>query len=326
MPEFVEAFARQLALGTLMQSFYAFTLVLVRMAGLMTIGPIFGQRLVPINVRVLLVFTMAVLITPTLPRQTARGFARLDTNRDGRLIRDEVPQQLRPRFERLLKRADKQPEGFLTAAEYEFSVLQLAIPPTFMDYAWVAVGEFSLGLVLGVGVLIILSGLQLAGELIDQQTGLSLGEISNPGLEINGSITGQFLFLFGTTLLLVMEPLNGHLMMVGSLVETFQTLPVGEAGLASSTVDLLNTLVHQSLMLGIRVAAPLLAVMSLVALTMGFLGHTVPQLNVLVIGFPVRASVSLVVLGFVIAGAADQIVVALPETIDTLRGNLSGLE
>lgn len=326
MPEFAEQFVRQLALGSLMQQFYAFTLVLVRMAGLMTIGPLFGQRLVPVNVRVLLVFAMAVLITPTLTYQTKRGFVRLDANNDGRLTRDETPGQLQPRFDRLLERAGKRPGEALTRAEFEFATTQLAIPPTFVDYAWVGAGEFALGLVLGLGVLIILSGLQLAGELIDQQTGLSLGEIANPGLEIRGSITGQFLFLFGTVLLLITEPLNGHLMLVGSLVETFQTLPVGEAAITESTVELLSTLVQQSLVLGVRVAAPLLAVMSLVALTMGFLGHTVPQLNVLVIGFPVRASVSLIVMGFVIAVAADQIVVALPETIDAIRSNLSGLE
>ena len=326
MREIVNAFAEQYAFGVFVQHFYAFTLVLVRMAGLMTIGPVFGQRLVPINVRVLLVFTMAVLITPTLTDQTDRGFQRLDTNQDGRLVRDEVPDQLEARFDRLLERAGKRPHDFLVKEEFQYASHHLAIPPTFLDYAWAGVGEFAMGLVLGLGVLIILSGLQLAGELIDQQTGLSMGEISNPSLEINGSITGQFLFLFGTVLLLITEPLNGHLMLVGSLVETFQTLPVGEAAISESTIDLLKTLVQQSLILGIRVAAPLLAVMSLVALTMGFLGHTVPQLNVLVIGFPIRASVSMIVMGFVIAGAADQIVVILPETIDAIRSNLSGLE
>ena len=139
-------------------------------------------------------------------------------------------------------------------------------------------------------------------------------------------MTGQFLFMFGTVLLLVMEPINGHLLLVGSLVETFQTLPVGEATISVSTVDLLSTLVHQSLVLGIRVAAPMLGVMSLVALTMGFLGHSVPQLNVLVIGFPVRASISLIVLALMLTATADIVVATVPETIDALRRNLTGLE
>jgi len=321
----VEDFLARLAFSIAAKKFYAFTLVLARMAGLMTIGPVFGQRIVPANIRVLLVLAMAIVITPTLSSQTAVGFRRLDADNDGRLVRAEIPDQLRPRFNRLLKRAGKRPDGALTKAEYDFNSLQLEIPPTVPDYAWVIVGEFALGLVLGLGVLIILSGLQLAGELIDQQTGFSLGELSNPGLEINGSITGQFLFLFGVVLMLTMKPFNGHLMLVGSLVETFQTLPVGEATVTQSTFELLNNLVHQSLVLGVQVAAPLLAVMSLVALTMGFLGHTVPQLNILVIGFPIRTSISLLVLALTLSGAAELIVDVVPQTIDTLRENLTGL-
>lgn len=322
----MEEFLNRLLFGIAVQQFYAFTLVLVRMSGLMLVGPVFGQRIVPANVRVLLVFAMAIVITPTLREQTTAGFKRLDENGDGLLVRAEVPEQLRERFDRQLRRAGKRPGDALTAAEYEYHSLNLRVPRTTADFAWVAAGEFALGLALGLGVMIILSGLQLAGELIDQQTGFSLGEISNPGLEINGSITGQFLFLFGVTLMLTAKPINGHLLLVGSLVETFQTLPVGEATLSDSTYDLLIALVHQSLVLGIQVAAPLLAVMSLVALTMGFLGHTVPQLNILVIGFPIRTSISLLVIALTLTGAADLIVDVVPETIDTVRRSITGLE
>ena len=54
----MEQFVERLILGLAMKNFYAFTLVLVRMAGLMTIGPVFGQRIVPANVRILLVLAI----------------------------------------------------------------------------------------------------------------------------------------------------------------------------------------------------------------------------------------------------------------------------
>ncbi|MCH7988766.1 MAG: flagellar biosynthetic protein FliR [Planctomycetes bacterium] len=305
-----------------MQQFYAFTLVLVRMAGLMTIGPIFGQRIVPTNIRVFLVLTMSLLITPTLHDQSRRGFERLDADANGLLIREEVPDNLLPRFDRLLEQNHKHENDPLTFAEYNPGKV---IPPSIVDFAWIGIGEFSLGLVLGLGVLIILSGLQLAGEIIDQQTGLALGQISNPGMETSGSITGQFMFLFGVTVLLLIEPIGGHLLMVSALVETFQTLPVGEAYITASTVDLLRDLVHQSLVMGVQVAAPLLATMSLVALTMGFLGHSVPQINILVVGFAIRALISLLVLALILSGAARAVVDLVPIVIDELRHSLTSL-
>jgi len=82
--------------------------------------------------------------------------------------------------------------------------------------------------------------------------------------------------------------------------------------------------VHQSLVLGVQVAAPLLAAMSLVALTMGFLGHSIPQINVLVIGFPIRVVVSLCVLAMSLSGAARALVDAVPTAIDALYHALAG--
>lgn len=321
----MEDLFNRLVLGVALQQFYAFTLVVIRMAGLMTIGPVFGQPVVPANVRIFLVLALAVLITPTLHDQSQTGFKRLDGNSDGLLIRDEMPEPLQPHFDRLLDRAGRHDDEALTAAEFHDTVAASEVPSTILDYAWIGVGEFALGLVLGLGVLTIFSGLQLAGELIDQQTGFAMGEIANPGLQIDGSMTGQFLFLLGVTLFLILEPISGHLMIVAALVETFQVLPVGEASITSGTVDLLRDLVHQSLVLGVQVAAPLLATMSLVALTMGFLGHTVPQLNVLVIGFPIRVMVSLLVLALTLSGAARAFVDLVPETIDALRASLTGL-
>lgn len=314
-----QATARQL-LEIAVENFYAFILVLVRMSGLMTIGPVFGQRIVPANIRVLLVLALSILITPTLPHQTRRGFQRLDANTDGLLQRQEVPDHLLQQFDALRLRAGKPPGSALDASEFHYL---RDVPSTIIDLAWVGIGEFALGLVLGLGVLIILSGLQLAGEIYDQQTGIALGEVASPGLEINGSITGQFLFLLGTALFLLIEPLGGHLLMVGALLETFQTLPIGEAFVSVPAVELLRDLVHQSLVLGVQVAAPLLATMSLVALTMGFLGHTVPQINVLVVGFPIRALVSLLVLAVSLSGVAAVAVDTVPTVIDALTDALT---
>jgi len=321
----IEPFGRVL-LGQLLTGFYTFTLVLLRMAGLMTIGPLFGQSLVPPNVRILLVVTLSILITPALRGQSRLGFERLDADHNGRLTRDELPEQFQNRFDRLLAAAGKTTDPaaavFLTIDEFHETA---QVPSTVLNYAWIGVAEFALGLVLGLGVLTILSGLQLAGQLIDQQTGISLGQIANPGLDMNGSVTGTMLFLLGMTLLLVIKPIGGHLMMVSALVETFQTLPVGEAVVSVSSIDLLRDLVHESLVLGVQVAAPMLAVMSLMALTMGFLGHSVPQINVLVVGFPIRVLLSLGILTLAISGVGRTLVDKIPEVIDRLSIVLSGV-
>ncbi len=307
--------ALRLVMQGALTQFYAFTLVLIRLTGLMMVGPIFGQRLVPGNLRVLLILTLAFLITPAVYDHSRLLFDKLDSNHDGRLTADEVPEALRGRYETLRHAAGKDETDGLTQSDFQ-SVLHP--PRTILDYARVAIYELALGFSLGLGVFTILTGLLLAGDLIDQQTGLALGQIADPSLNITGSVTGQFLFQFAMTVLLVMQPTGYHLMMLSALVSTFQSLPLGEAFVSTPVIDLLRDLVHQSLILGVQVAAPLLATMSLVALTMGFLGHSVPQINVLVVGFPIRASVSLLVLAASLTGIARSVIDLIPMTIDAL--------
>jgi flagellar biosynthetic protein FliR len=311
----------RLLLSAALVQFYAFTLVAIRLSGLMLVGPFFGQSVVPRNVRVMLVLTMAFVITPTLANYSRLVFDKLDANRDGVLTRDEVPQSRLQRYDDLRESAGDGAARGLTADNFRIS---LQPPHTIIEYAWTAVGELGVGFALGLGMLTILSGLQLAGELVDTQTGLSLGEIANPGLNITGSATGQFLFLFATTVLLVMQPTGYHLTILSALVETFRSIPLGQAFVTTQAIDLLRDLVHQSLVLGLQIAAPLLATMSLVALTMGFLGHSVPQINVLVVGFPVRAMTSLLVLVASLSGIARHVSDVVPQVIDLLHHALAG--
>lgn len=320
----------ELVLRDAMQFVYLFVLVLVRMSGLMLVGPLFGQRLVPGNVRALLVFVLTLIVTPTLLHQASLGAHRMDVDTNGVLVRDEVPDHLKPRFDQLLEESGKPANAGLRLNEFSFA---LKAPRTLIHMLIVVVGEFALGFVLGFGVMTVLAALQLVGELFDQQTGIALGAVFNPGLGIQSSVTGQFLFLVGTTLILTV-PVNGHLLMLDALLDTFQSLPIGDAyvrenweysGTLSAdelppAVDRMSRMVHLSFLLAMQVAVPLLAATSLITVAMGYLGFTVPQINILVIGFPIRATANLLVLFLTMTGVVRMIVDQIPLIIkDTLQ-------
>jgi flagellar biosynthetic protein FliR len=308
--------APQAALLFLTTRFYTFLLVLIRMSGMMLIGPVFAQSIVPARLRVLLVVGLAFLITPALDDHNHATFSRLDTDHNGRLVRDEVPEPLSDRYEALLLELGRSGDWGLHEHEFYFPPL---VPDTLLGLAVCLAGEFALGAVLGIGVMTILAGLQIGGQMIDQQTGLALGEIFNPGTDISGTVTGRTFYLLGVTAFLVMEPLGGHLLMMRTMLDTFQTMPVGEAYVTGASIDLMRDLVHQAFVLALLVAAPLLAVMALVAVAMGFLGHTVPQINILVVGFPLRSMISLAIIALTLSGAAKAAVDEVPAVIDQLR-------
>ncbi len=306
--------------GVAIGYFYAFTLVMFRMAGLMVIGPVFGHASLPMNVRVLLVVALSLLMTPIIFAETpSRTVAKYDVDGDSRLDIDEVPEKMQPRLIRIWEAS---PESIGDPLSSRQLAISLAMPNSLADYVWTAVGELSLGLVLGIGVTIILSSLQFAGHMIDQQSGTAVGEVFNPALDTSETITAQLLYWLGLTLFLIV---GGHLKMVSALLDTYQAFPVGEGFVDKTAIELLHHLFMRSLGLSLQIAAPVLATMALVAVTMGFLGLSVPQINVLVVGFPIRATVSLLIVALTLIGAGDVLVDAIESTLEQLEYAIVGL-
>jgi len=298
-----------------------FLLVVVRLSGLMILGPIFGQSIVPMNVRALLTLALAIVVTPAITQQSQRGFDRWDVNGDQLLTIEEVPPGWETRYQSVQQVVQLEPQRGITRDEYALW-MRPHVPTDVLNYLIVAAGELSLGLLLGLGVMTVLAGMQLAGQIIDQQAGFSLGEIVNPDLDSTGSVSGQSLSYLGMTMFVLLEPLGGHLTMLQTLLQTFESLPIGQAWVSQSATELVGALVQESLAVGLRVAAPMLVMMTLIDLTLGFLGHSVPQVNIQAIGFATRASLCLVILVVLLTDIPDIIVTSTPEALERLRNTL----
>jgi flagellar biosynthetic protein FliR len=296
--------------------FYAFLLIVIRIGGLMTAGPLFSQSSIPVNVRVILALGLGFIITPVVLQTSSQNLIAYDANHDGLVSLDEVPVQLQGRVQHLAESRHLDPDRGIPFAAFRS---QVAVPARLSGLLVDVLSEFSLGFLLGLGVTILMSGLQLAGQIIDRQIGLEFGSIINPDLQGGASITGQMFFLLGGASLLLLEPINGHLLMLQAIVETFDAMPVGEAVLFQGTHELLTELIQKSLLLGVQVAAPVMAAMSLVSVSMGFLGHSVPQINQLVVGFPIRSLAGILILSLSLSGVGRVLVDAVPDVITTLQ-------
>ncbi|MDA1163457.1 MAG: flagellar biosynthetic protein FliR [Planctomycetota bacterium] len=322
----VSGFWTRQLLDVAVRHFYMFILIATRLSGLIVIGPIFSQTTIPLNVRVLLVLSLGFVLTPVVQQSAGRDIARYDGNRDGFLELTELPSHLHGRFHQLLDARNEPVGGDIAQGEPHSEAVPVSafssifVPPdSLTELLRDIVAEFSLGFLLGLGVTVFLSGLQLAGQLIDQQLGLEFGSVVNPDLQGGASISSQTFYLLGGVCLLVMQPLNGHLMILSALFETFDAMPVGDAFLFSDAHILFTELTQKSLLLAVQVAAPVMAAMGLVTISMGFLGHSVPQINQLVVGFPVRSLAGMMILSLTISGTGRYVVDAVPTIIDDVQ-------
>jgi flagellar biosynthesis protein FliR len=193
-------------------------------------------------------------------------------------------------------------------------------PGNAVHYLVLLGSDALIGACLGLGVLVLIHGMTLAGELVGQASGLRLSDVFDPALDENVPLFSRLLFLVAVA---VFVCLGGHRLVMAGLLDTFRTIPPGSGRFASSLTDGFVTLVSQSFALGIRVAAPAITALLLATLILGLVGRTLPQLNILSLGFGLNAMVAFAALGLTLGAAVwafqDQIQFALETILDALK-------
>lgn len=132
--------------------------------------------------------------------------------------------------------------------------LNIPYPETTANYLVFVGSELVVGLCLGMGVVVLFTGLEVAGQAIAQVSGLAAAEIFDPTQETNVSVFSRLLLLVA---LAIFVCIGGHRLVMAGLLETFRTIPPGSTALPQTMTETLVTLVAQSFALGIRAAAPL---------------------------------------------------------------------
>ncbi|MCC6125564.1 MAG: flagellar biosynthetic protein FliR [Pirellulales bacterium] len=176
----------------------------------------------------------------------------------------------------------------------------LDYPGTTLNYLAIVAGELVVGACMGLGIQLIFRGLELAGELIAYVGGLMMAEALDPTQDANQPLLSRFLYLFALAIYL---SLGGHRMVMAGLLDTFQAIPPGLAVFTQSITEAFVTLVAQSFSLAVRASAPAVAALLLAALVVGLIGRTVPQLNVMNMGFALNSCLMFGILSITLGGA-----------------------
>ena len=163
-------------------------------------------------------------------------------------------------------------------------------PQTPIDYLLLTAGEVLVGVTIGVGITLLLSGLQVAGQIVNQMSGMQLAEVLNPDLNENVPIFSQLLYYVA---LAVFVTIGGHRRVMTALLDSFASLPPGGGTMPTEIGEMLTTLAALSFRLGVQAATPIMVAMLLATLVMGLISRTLPQLNVMNMGFGINAMITL---------------------------------
>ncbi len=95
--------------------------------------------------------------------------------------------------------------------------------------------ELLMGYVVGFCASLPLIGMQLSGQIIDQQMGVSAGGVFNPELDSEAGVIGQVLFMSGLAMFLIV---GGHHAIMLTLISSFEVVPIGQFASPGSTVEI----------------------------------------------------------------------------------------
>jgi flagellar biosynthetic protein FliR len=159
----------------------------------------------------------------------------------------------------------------------------------------VAANEILLGFILGFAALCVFAGLQFAGQIISFQLGFSLINVIDPQSNVEAPV---FSFLQNYIGLLLFLLVNGHHWFLTAINESFNVLPVGGIQIQSPLAEYVVRLTAQILVIGLRIAGPVIAVSVITDAIMGIIGRTAPQINIIIVGMPLKLLVGFGCLSF----------------------------
>ena len=174
--------------------------------------------------------------------------------------------------------------------------------------ALLALRELFIGAAIGFFAALPLYALQISGELIGISMGLSMVSLLDPLSEVQISIIGQLQFLVG---LWFYFRWNGHILMTQAVVESLKLVPPGRLALSIPWDLGLGNWLHSAFTLSLRFVLPFYGAILLADVGLGFLARTVPQMNIFVLGLPLK-----IALGFFV------LMVVLPVMVELMAENM----
>jgi flagellar biosynthetic protein FliR len=206
----------------------------------------------------------------------------------------------------------------IAAAVYPVLADRVAVQPVtdLFGLLPLIVTESLIGLTIGALAAIPLLSLEMSGVLMGQNMGFGLARVYNPEADFDADILGQLLFYIGAGIFVA---IGGLELMVGGVLQSFSTVPVGGFAASDVPLDLFVGVISSGFDLAMRVAAPVTGIVFLLIIVFGVIGKTMPQINIMSVGFTVKIVAGLTMLTMAIFTVADAVGIEIEETMGAIE-------
>lgn len=160
-------------------------------------------------------------------------------------------------------------------------------------YLFLVIKELLIGLSFGFIALAIFSSLYLAGQFIDMIMGFGIVNVIDPQSNIQVPLIGNFIYLL--TIIIYLS-INGHHYLLSALIQSFHKIPYNTIIVMDRFLDFAVLLITSIFSLAFRISLPVVAAVFLVDIGLGIVARTVPQMNVFIVGMPIKIFIGFLVI------------------------------
>jgi flagellar biosynthesis protein FliR len=173
------------------------------------------------------------------------------------------------------------------AYSHQVAATSLARWPTLLA------GELFIGIGMGIVTNLVFEAAQLAGQVLSIQVGYSLVNILDPTTQVESTVIGAFHQML---VMLLFLSLNVHQWIIRAIAHSFEYVPPGTATITPVFAQAVVQKGAAILLVGVQIAAPVLAATLLADIVLGLLSKASPQLPVMLLGTAVKSMLGLTVL------------------------------
>lgn len=159
--------------------------------------------------------------------------------------------------------------------------------------------EVTVGLLIGLIGYMVMSVVQIAGGFIDFQMGFAIANVIDPQTGAQSPLIGQYFYMIAILFLLAVD---GHHILINGMIHSYTTIPLERfLSFGGNFGEFIVLTFNRLFLIAFQMALPLVGSLFLVDVALGIIARTVPQLNVFVVGLPLKITVSFSVLFFFMA-------------------------
>ena len=199
--------------------------------------------------------------------------------------------------------------GFaLVAALLFYSVVQIDLnrfPMSVPATGLLIIAEVMIGLTLGLCLRMFFGAVQLAGQVIGFQMGFAMINVVDPQTGSNVSIMDQLGYWVCVLIFLL---LNGHHIMFLAVIDSFKLVPIGVFMMQDAMMAKMLELTSHLFFLAVKIGAPVIASLAFVSVGFGMMAKFSPQMNVMIVAFPLK-----IIAGLVLFGLTLQIIIIVTQ-------------